>query len=273
MKTIGHFCGNCGEKEVSQKEYSLRHYLAELIPVFTFLDSKVFRSLWLVATRPGYLSSEYLNGRRVRYMKPLQLFLLLNVFYYFSLTLFPASTFTTPLFTQLHMNNYYATYANSQVNKKMEKEQITYQTLETAYNKKTAVLSKTLIFLLIPIFAFLFYALFFAQKKYFVEHLVVATHFLSFNLMLLGVILPAVTILLLWLFQFLGISGSFVTNDYVVSSLLQIYFGGYLFIMFRRSYVANRWYCAVTALTIAWAFFHIVWIYRLFLFEITLRVV
>lgn len=53
-----------------------------------------------------------------------------------------------------------------------------------------------MVFLLILIFALLFYALFFKKRKYFVEHVVVATHFWSFNLILLGVFLPLVSVLL-----------------------------------------------------------------------------
>jgi ribosomal protein L32 len=272
-KTLGQFCSHCGEKEVADEDYSLRHFLAESVSTLTLLESKVLRSVWLVTSRPGYLSTEYFQGRRVRYMKPLQLFIFLNVVYYFSLTLFTATTFTTPLATQLHMNDYYPAYASRRVIHKLQKEQINYETLERKYNEKTGVLSKTLIFLLIPIFALLFYALFFKKRKYFVEHVVVATHFWSFNLILLGVILPLVSVLLIRLSKALNISSAYVTNDGVTSSVLQICFAAYLFVMLRRTYAASRWYCAITAAPIAWSFFHIVWLYRFFLFELTLRVV
>ncbi len=116
--------------------------------------------------------------------------------YYFSLTLFTATTFTTPLATQLHMNNYYPAHASRQVNYKLQRGQISYETLERKYNERTSVLSRTMVFLLILIFALLFYALFFKKRKYFVEHVVVATHFWSFNLILLGVFLPLVSVLL-----------------------------------------------------------------------------
>ena len=55
-------------------------------------------------------------------MKPLQLFVFLNVLYYFSITLFYATTFTTPLATQLRMNNYYPGYANARVAQKLQRE-------------------------------------------------------------------------------------------------------------------------------------------------------
>src|SRR3954464_3402999 len=272
-KTLGRFCGHCGEKEVSDEDYSLRSYLAEISTAITLLESKVLRSVWLVMSKPGYLSTQYLSGRRVRYMKPLQLFIFLNVVYYFSLTLFSATTFTTPLATQLHMNNYYPTYANQQVNQKLQKEQVSYETLEQKYDKKTSVLSRTLIFALIPIFALVFYLLFFRKRRYIVEHAVIATHFWSFSLILLGVILPLFSVLLIRLSKALNSSPAYVTNDAVTSSALQLCVAAYLFIMLRRAYAAKGWYCAVTALAIGWSFFHIVWLYRFLLFKLTLSVI
>ena len=272
-KTTGPFCSHCGEKEISGKDYAVRHYLAELFAGITLMESKVLRSVWLVVSKPGYLSCEYFRGRRVRYVKPVQLFILMNVAYYFSLTLFSATTFTTPLATQLHENNYYPAYANWRVNRKQQKQQISYQALETKYDKKTNVLSKTLVFLLIPIFALLFGSLFFRKRRYLVEHAVIATHFWSFSLILLGVILPLVSICLIRLCHALNFSTGYVTNDGVVSSILQVCFAAYLFIMLRRVYEASRWYCGITSLAIAWSFFHIVWLYRFFLFNLTLSLV
>jgi len=272
-ETVGHFCSDCGEKEVSDQDYSLRHYSKEVFAAVTLLESKVLRSVRLVLSRPGYLSTEYFSGRRVRYMKPLQLFVFLNVLYYFSLTLFYATTFTTPLATQLQMNDYYPRYASVRVEWKLQKEHISYETLEARYNRRTGVLSKTLIFLLIPIFALLFFVLFFKKRKYRVEHTVVATHFWSFNLLLLGAILPLATVALVRLFKALDLPAAYITNDAITSSVLQVCLGIYLFIMVRRCYGVTKWYGVLTASVIAWSFFHIVWLYRFFLFEVTLATV
>ena len=80
-------------------------------------------------------------------------------------------------------------------------------------------------------------------------------------------------VLLIQLSKALHTSAAYVTNDAVASSVLQLCFAVYLFIMLRRAYVASKWYCAVTASAIAWSFFHIVWVYRFFLFKLTLSIV
>src|SRR4029077_17724559 len=57
-EAVGHFCGKCREKELTEQDYSLRHYVKEIVTAVTLLESKVLRSVWLVLTKPGYLSSE-----------------------------------------------------------------------------------------------------------------------------------------------------------------------------------------------------------------------
>jgi hypothetical protein len=264
-QSSGEFCRKCGEKQITEQDFSMRRYARESLTAITLIESKLIRTLWLVVRRPGFLSTEYFKGRRVFYMKPVQLFVFLNVVYYFSLSLFQATTFTTPLATQLHMNDYYPSYASMRVDHKLRDERITYQTLESKYDKRTSVLSRTLIFLLIPIFAFLFYALFFRKRKRLMQHFVVATHFWSFNLMVLGVFLPLLVLALTRL-----VPAAILRSDAVLSVSLQLCFAAYLFLMLRRCYDITRWYGALTAAAIAWSFFHIVWIYRFLLFEATL---
>ncbi|HEY3178618.1 MAG TPA: DUF3667 domain-containing protein [Casimicrobiaceae bacterium] len=256
----GRFCRNCGERELGSEDRSIRHYLDTVVDFLTHFDSKGYRSLWLLVSKPGYLSVEQLRGSRVRYVKPLSLFISINIVYYFSIALFNANTFTTPLDVQLHMNDYYPAYASSQVEHKLHKDQISYATLEMRYNERASVLSKTLIFLFIPIYAVMFHTLFFTRRKYFVEHAVVATHFWSFNMMLFAVIVPAVAAPFVWWLEAPSISALYAKNDNLVSTLLQVCVAAYLIVMLRRAYVAKLWYCVAVSLLVAWSFFHIVWL-------------
>lgn len=86
-------------------------------------------------------------------------------------------------------------------------------------------------------------------------------------------ILPLISLALIGLCWGLNISAELVTHDGVVSTVLQVFFAAYLFLMLRRAYAASGWYCAVSALAIGWSCFHIVWLYRFFLFNLTLSVV
>jgi hypothetical protein len=130
-----------------------------------------------------------------------------------------------------------------------------------------------LIFLFIPLFAAIFYALFFRCRKYFVEHVVVATHFWSFSLVLLVAIVPAVVAPLMWWSNAPTFASVYAANDVLLSVFLQICIAAYLVVMLPRVYSVSYWYSAVVSLTIAWSFFHLVWLYRFVLFAVTLHVV
>jgi hypothetical protein len=75
IESAGRFCRGCGEKKLGAEDRSLRHYFDLLIDHLTHFDSKGYRSLWYLVTRPGFLSTEQLRGSRVRYAKPLSLFI------------------------------------------------------------------------------------------------------------------------------------------------------------------------------------------------------
>jgi hypothetical protein len=269
-ESAGPFCTGCGEKKLGPDDRSLRHYLDAAVNFLTHFDSKGYRSLRYLVTRPGLLSVEQLRGSRVRYAKPLSLFISINVIYYFSIALFGANTFTTPLSVQLHENDYYAGLAGQQVERHLEARKLALPTFEAQYNERTNVLSKTLIFLFIPIYAAIFHALFFKRRRHFVEHAVVATHLWSFILLVLALVVPAIAFALMEWSGAPTIPAALASNDNFISVFLQVSIAAYLLAMFRRVYAASYAYCTTVALVIGWSFFHIVWLYRFALFEITL---
>jgi hypothetical protein len=46
------------------------------------VDSKIFRTVWLLLRRPGLLTREYFAGRRARYVPPIRLYLVFSVIYF-----------------------------------------------------------------------------------------------------------------------------------------------------------------------------------------------
>lgn len=270
-ESVGPFCNNCGERQLGSEGRSLRRYFDVVVNFLTHFDSKGYRSLWYLIIKPGFLSEEHLRGSRVRYAKPLSLFISINVVYYLSIALFGVNTFTTPLSVQLRQNDYYPGFASRRVESQLKTDKMSYAELETKYNKKVGVLSKTLIFLFIPIYAIIFYGLFFTHRRYFVDHAVVATHLWSFILLLLAVLVPAIAALMMGWSRAPSIAALLVANDNPISVFLQICIGVYMALMLRRVYAASYWYCAIVAVGISWSFFHIVWLYRFLLFVITLR--
>jgi hypothetical protein len=78
------YCAECGQAAPAATDYSLRAYAADLAGQVTNADGKLARTLWALVARPGALTADHLRGRRARYLKPLQLFLLVNVLLFFA---------------------------------------------------------------------------------------------------------------------------------------------------------------------------------------------
>ena len=79
-------------------------------------------------------------------------------------------------------------------NSKLVNEEQKTQAFFNNYDQKVSFFSKTLIFLLIPLIALLFYAVFYRKLKYYGSALILATHFLTFNLLFYTVLLLVIYI-------------------------------------------------------------------------------
>ena len=87
-------CQNCGTPLLGEHCYACGQPVKGLVRHFTsilgdFLDSvfnideRVFRTLWPLLARPGYLSCEYFAGHRVRFVSPVRLFVFLSIVTFF----------------------------------------------------------------------------------------------------------------------------------------------------------------------------------------------
>ena len=84
----GHFCSNCGQKN-EHPVHSLVHFLHEATEDLTHADSRVWRTIGAVLFRPGFLTTEFLAGRRVRYLPPIRLYLVVSLLFFLFLALTP----------------------------------------------------------------------------------------------------------------------------------------------------------------------------------------
>lgn len=73
----GNFCAHCGQ-ETALALPTFRSFMREAAGRYVALDGRLWRTLFALAARPGYLTLEYFAGRRRRYIRPARLFL---VFY------------------------------------------------------------------------------------------------------------------------------------------------------------------------------------------------
>jgi hypothetical protein len=72
----GSFCQSCGEPRPDPHEWSWHHFTHHAIHEFLHVDSKIFRTFWLLFRRPGFLTAEYWAGRRTGFIRPLRLYII-----------------------------------------------------------------------------------------------------------------------------------------------------------------------------------------------------
>ena len=77
----GQYCGNCGQRG-SSRLISLWELLRDAFGDLLELDSRLWRTLVPLTIRPGRLTYDYLQGRRVRYMPPFRMYLVLSLLFF-----------------------------------------------------------------------------------------------------------------------------------------------------------------------------------------------
>ena len=68
---------------------SFRHVVADVAESFLNWDSKFTKSLGLLLIRPGWLTNQFVAGRRTRYLHPLRLYLLVSIVFFLCLRFAP----------------------------------------------------------------------------------------------------------------------------------------------------------------------------------------
>lgn len=84
----GIYCAQCGQKNDSSRP-TFGHFVGEGLESLTHADSRLWRSLWLLISRPGFLTVEFFAGRRSQYLPPIRLYFVLSVVFFLGLTLSP----------------------------------------------------------------------------------------------------------------------------------------------------------------------------------------
>jgi hypothetical protein len=82
----GKYCSHCGQRFEHQM-HSVLHFTREVTEDLTHADSRLWSTILALLFKPGFLTREFLSGRRVRYLPPLRLYLVLSVLFFLVLGL------------------------------------------------------------------------------------------------------------------------------------------------------------------------------------------
>ena len=73
----GEYCSHCGQRE-GRADRRFLDLAGELTGDLLDFDSRLWRTLIFLLFRPGFLSAEFIAGRRARYLPPLRLYLVIS---------------------------------------------------------------------------------------------------------------------------------------------------------------------------------------------------
>lgn len=184
----GTFCPACGARLIFAGDDSLRLLLGEWSGDWLGLDGRIVRTVKALLVRPGHLTAEYLRGRRRRYIRPFQLFLIVNVMFFvlavrrgiYDFTLQEYLDFTPPS-TEL---------TRAWVAAALDATGRTFQEYEAAFNANADLLRKGLIIILVPFLALAAWALHFRRRPHVVPHLVFSVHVFAFYWLFVSLLGP-----------------------------------------------------------------------------------
>ena len=76
-----HFCAVCGQ-ETKLHVPSASEFIHEFVGHYVALEGRLWKTLAGLLFRPGFLTREYIEGRRVRYVEPLRVYLTFSIIFF-----------------------------------------------------------------------------------------------------------------------------------------------------------------------------------------------
>jgi hypothetical protein len=80
-EVLGRYCHVCGQENVEIKE-SFWHLVTHLVYDIMHFDSKFFDTLKYLLLKPGFLTKEYLRGRRSSYLHPVRMYVFASAIFF-----------------------------------------------------------------------------------------------------------------------------------------------------------------------------------------------
>jgi hypothetical protein len=257
------FCSQCGERRAADRRYSLLHFAREAGEAFTNTDGKLLRTVWTLVRRPGELTTAYMRGERVRHMGPVQVFLLMNLLFF--LLASSSNTFSTPL--GVHMNAVaHKHLARRAVNARLATRGITLDHYRVAFDAASATQAKSLVIVMVPMFAAAVSLAYLRRRRYALQHLVFSLH--AFSVLFVILLASALVVeipLNLWA-RARGLSLGWEVRDQVMTSAIVLAFGTHLTFALRRAYNDGRWAAVAKAVALCAGLAVVLFAYRFVLF-------
>jgi len=255
----------CGERPIDPRELTIAGMFGQLLQVFSSIDGRLIRSFRMLLCNPGALTTSYLTGQRLVYVRPISLFLVTNVLFFAVQSLSSTSIVAPPLSSHLHEQDW-SIVASTLVTRQLEARETSADQFTPLYDQAAVLNAKSLVILMVLPFTLLTALLFVRHKEPFVAHLVFSLHTYSFVLLLYC--LSLLVIVLDGLFGGDGVFSPLLDN--ILTASLIVVIATYTYLSVGVVYGVHGLMKVIQALLLSIAVAAILVAYRFVIFLITL---
>lgn len=223
----------------------MKHFAEELVEEVTHVDGRAWWSFRALLTKPGRLARDFLDGRRKRQFGPVRLFVICNIVYFLvqPFTVFAPFTSTLGIQTTARM---WSGFARELVDAKLASRSQTFEQYAARYDEIAHLQGKTLVVLMVPLFAVGAWAVHARQRRFYAEHLVVSFYTYAFVLMWFAFITFALSKIFIAMLR----GGFQATGDWldaISGPIVVLPFAAYLLLTERAIYRQPWLVCVVKA--------------------------
>ena len=80
-EVVGRYCHKCGQENLEPKE-TVWHLIQHFFNDVTHFDGKFFETVRYLLRKPGFLSLEYMRGRRMSYLNPIRMYVFTSAIFF-----------------------------------------------------------------------------------------------------------------------------------------------------------------------------------------------
>jgi hypothetical protein len=236
----GRFCQDCGQKATGV-HLGLHDVWHEALHEFAHVDGKILLTLKLLLFHPGALTQEFLRGRRARYVAPLRLYLTCSLLFFGLAALVPEA-----------MQTVITVKASPSAASARTEDETTSEALAHRIGEGLIHDMPRVMFLMMPVFGLLTFALYRRQEPFYIPHLYYAVHFHAFIFLMLSVAV-ALTAVGSLPRQVVGIA-PFLITPYHYLALRRVFGGSWRQVAWKGTVVGVVYWIAIAAVVAAEAY-------------------
>ena len=260
----GRYCHACGERAARPEDESLAAFLRDQFHEVTSADGRLWRTFRALFV-PGRLTTEYFAGRRGVYVRPVRIFLVLNVLFFLWVGWAGGPGFVGD--AALYRSNWrFAEWMAEAATA----AGVSNDVYDAAFSQRAHALAPTLIAVFIPVFTAVLALVLAPARRPLVRHAVFATHYVAVLMASTAFVSLVLALPLLVIRALTGVIAYNLDDNVLLPVFLGLW-SAYLVVGIRRVYGVPWWGAAVSGLAAATLGTLVVMeVYRTVLFFVTL---